>query len=250
MYKPTHNRPTHQPRVLLVGNPFVVEFHEAFRTVERCAYVELCADPKNASLYRGEWDVVLLLCPSPLSFKEEAEWLASLHANAKLVQLLGVWCEGEERTGQVVEGYQRVFWHQFAVWWNQTFGPSYQANLKPLVDARDQETRLAIESVLADQELAAVYEPQQIGIWVGSQLNGTESDRLWRFCQQMRRQKTPIIALLDFPRPETVRAALEIGAHTVLGKPIDLDLLKTAATRLVGKRANRSTRAARLLKAA
>jgi DNA-binding NarL/FixJ family response regulator len=67
-----------------------------------------------------------------------------------------------------------------------------------------------------------------IGIWDGGQLNDAEAEDLSRFCVDLRADCAPVIALLDFPRRDSVDRALQLGAAVVLGKPwLNANLLQT-----------------------
>jgi hypothetical protein len=66
------------------------------------------------------------------------------------------------------------------------------------------------------------------GIWEGGQLDHRELDRLAAFCASLAPRKSPVVALLDFPRHDRCEAAREIGAEAVLGKPWrNVDLITT-----------------------
>jgi DNA-binding response OmpR family regulator len=57
------------------------------------------------------------------------------------------------------------------------------------------------------------------GIWDGGQLDECEADALGSFCRMLRCDAAPVMALLDFPRRDSVDRALQIGATSVFGKP-------------------------------
>jgi DNA-binding response OmpR family regulator len=56
-------------------------------------------------------------------------------------------------------------------------------------------------------------------IWDGGQLCEFEERELSRLCAELAADRTPVVALLDFPRRDRVNRALEIGVSAVLGKP-------------------------------
>ena len=58
-------------------------------------------------------------------------------------------------------------------------------------------------------------------IFDGSDLHGEEIDQLRRLTNALGR--TPVIALLDFPRIEDERRAISAGAAAVLSKPFYID---------------------------
>jgi hypothetical protein len=74
------------------------------------------------------------------------------------------------------------------------------------------------------------------GIWEGGQLDAGEEARLGAFCDRLRRDGAPVIALLDFPRRDRVDRALELGASGVLGKPWETGALVGAIQRFGAQR--------------
>ena len=193
-----------------------------------------------ATLRGAESDLIVvqrdLPIPDPTPYGE----LARMASNGQLVQLLGAWCEGEERTGQVIDGFRRVFWHAWPLWWRGWLTKFLgRQRLRQrlcgatVAIAADIDTGHAIGDALAECGACCVplgasfgervlVGPPDAVIWNGSQLGGLEAERLRRWT---RGWPAPIVALLDFPRPETVVAAREIGVSAVLGKPCDSELL-------------------------
>jgi len=57
------------------------------------------------------------------------------------------------------------------------------------------------------------------GLWVGAQLNASEEFDLQRFCRRMSSSAAPVIAILDFPRHDSLQRALRAGASEVFGMP-------------------------------
>lgn len=99
----------------------------------------------------------------------------------------------------------------------------HQFYVVPSVPGKVSKTKDALEGQIA-------------GIWIGKQLSGSEAERLRGFCLGFQKSTTidsisgsnsvPVVALLDFPRRETVQSAQTIGAADVLGLPCDtLDLV-------------------------
>lgn len=237
------------PRVLWVGPRSGAEFEEPFRRVASaggCEHVEDIAPAVERLTDGGPVDLVLLACRRPLATTREAERLFAVAGDHTRAQLLGVWCEGEGRTGLVLDGVERVFWHAFPAWWESRLVDEVEpAALMPdetvgpiVVESGDRELAGALTEALGSLGRQAVWAPALSGdaarlvsrsaaavVWDGVQLGGAEADRLSRLGSVARRTGTPVIAMLDFPRPETVAAARELGAAWVVGKPIDVDQL-------------------------
>ncbi|MCH2595552.1 MAG: hypothetical protein MKZ95_07045 [Pirellulales bacterium] len=70
-----------------------------------------------------------------------------------------------------------------------------------------------------DQESGPPPQIIQGGIWDGGQLEPREFHQLQNFCQRIHTHKSPVVALLDFPRSEHIQRIREAGAQTVFGKP-------------------------------
>ncbi len=202
---------------------------------------------KNAAaaldhLHLGQkgFDLAVLACPRPLVTTDPAEAIREAHAPKPLVQLLGTWCEGEGRTGKPIEGVERLFWHAWPAWLSQ-WQDSHQMQeleqrLSGVVEVRSHDAEFAKSLVKAlGASQPAVWSPNRVHalspppaaiLWDGSQLDGREADDLFTTCQRASTTKTPVIALLDFPRPETVAAARAIGAAAVVGKPFSIERLQ------------------------
>ena len=156
----------------------------------------------------------------------------------------------EERTGKTVKGLTRIFWHAWRTWWSQwqeeefkTGSLTQQNSLvgETIVLATDGEMAGALREVFSDRGASSVWigrggrvpQPSFVqnptaAIWSGKQFSGREAESLRQLCGEMPSTKNgtaPVVALLDFPRPETVAAAMAVGAAVVLGKPVDEDLL-------------------------
>jgi DNA-binding NarL/FixJ family response regulator len=200
---------------------------------------------RDAQFVETNADLTVLACPRPLVETATAQALLEEAGADHFVQLLGVWCEGEGRTGKVVTGAERVFWHAWPAWqlrWlesrtaNATASPLPQSLPQPLpklvrIDTPDGELAKALVASLAAEDIAAVWSRTSLAtnadaiVWDGAQLSGREADHLGAVCWAARHWQTPVIALLDFPRPETVAACRTLGAAAVLGKPFTTELL-------------------------
>lgn len=189
----------------------------------------------EARLVDGDADLTVLACPRPLV--DTATALSIAAASDDFVQLLGVWCEGEGRTGRTIDGAERVFWHAWPTWW-RTWLANRSDSQKTIalprlvsIDTPDGELAKALVAALGDEGIVATWSRMaptadaDMVLWDGAQLNGREANRLAAVTAAARRRRTPVVALLDFPRPETVAAARAIGAAGVVGKPFDGALL-------------------------
>jgi hypothetical protein len=75
----------------------------------------------TASISLGERppELVLLAQPRPGSVDQLAiEELRRLAPLVRVVVVAGSWCEGELRTGRLLSGVIRLYWHEFEAWWH------------------------------------------------------------------------------------------------------------------------------------
>lgn len=162
--------------------------------------------------------------------------LASLPAeypSVRFVQLLGPWCEGEGRTGQTLDGFERQFWDHPRDCVACPIDRRLVDRRLVIVASRSSETVAAIGAALAHARVrvtsakAWAGEAPLAAVWEGTQLSGSEAASLGELRRHLP-HGTPLVALLDFPRRDTVAAAKQLGATTVLRKPYDLEALHSA----------------------
>ena len=188
----------------------------------------------------------------------QVEALRRRYPLAGVVSLLGSWCEGQSRTGQPIPGVERLYWHEFPIWWRRQRKlrsegrcADWARPISPDVIARFSRAMLFRESMkspglivlstprwetadaLADLLRNAGYsivwqQPGRCslqvrgavaGIWEGGQLDDRNAYELAAFCRRLSCDTAPVIALLDFPRRDRVERARQLGAAFVLGKP-------------------------------
>jgi hypothetical protein len=184
---------------------------------------------------------------------ERLESLRRVSPLAGIVVLAGSWCEGEPRTGHPWPGVHRLYWYEFPGWWRRQLilraagycpdwcRPEQQRNsilaaprnnapqpLGFILLNADPSTSDALAGILHRAGYASVRATGAISrstrgataaIWDGGQLCKDEEKELSRLCTTLAADRTPVVALLDFPRRDRVERAMEIGASAVVGKP-------------------------------
>ena len=259
-------------RSLVVGNTGRREFREACAAMraQRPVIEAPGIDAACAILAGSEdvFDVIVVAEDCPGQYSEETiDRLRRLAPLARVVGLLGSWCEGESRTGRPWPASIRVYWHQ----WLPRFGrESARLDAGILgswslpVTAGEDERMLA----LADEPFPkragriAIYSPEfAMQDWLGEACrragystvwlrgNGpyagssavagifdagdgdAEYETLRRLTADLR--PAPVIALLGFPRVEDRDRALAAGATAVLSKPLLLEDLYWQLDRLI-----------------
>jgi len=168
---------------------------------------------------------------------------------AGFVALVGSWCEGEMRTGKPWPGVERLYWYQFPSWWKRQLAlraagrcPDWARREEPrlriatrqnagliAINAGYRDTANAIADVLQRAGYSTVCQSAGrpgatlrgavAGIWDGGHLNEREAEQLSKVCRRLAIEGTPVAALLDFPRRDSIDRALRLGAACVLGKP-------------------------------
>lgn len=260
--------------ILLVGDTDRPEFIQARATLKGLGRVVGAADAQAAAAALAEAehtpDLIVLAQAFPGQFSHNAvNRLRRLAPLARVIGLLGSWCEGETRTGQPWPATIRLYWHQWS--------PRAEREIAQLRDGACSTWALPVtvseeERLLrsADQPLApregliaictADFEMQD---WLSSACKQRGYSAVWLRPEQPRRVEgaaaaifdchqcrgeelrslgqlaatlgpVPIIALLSFPRTDDRDRALEGGASAVLSKPLLVDDLFWEIDRLLG----------------
>ncbi|MCX7427176.1 MAG: hypothetical protein NTW96_16310 [Planctomycetia bacterium] len=252
-----------RPTILLVGDTRRREFREADAALERVGDVARAADIEAAVgvLEEGRVapDVIVVAQAQPGQFAPEAvDRLRRLVPLARVLGLLGSWCEGESRTGEPWPATIRLYWHQWL--------PQCDRELGRLLDGRGSawalpatatdEERLLAQSVdpaprrqglialcvrrfeMHDWLATACRRQGYSTVWLrpgepirvdgvrsavfdGTDCGPDEVVQIERLSAELR--PAAILAILDFPRIEDHDRALAAGAAAVLSKPLLLD---------------------------
>ena len=167
---------------------------------------------------------------------------------ARVVQLLGSWCEGEERSGQPIAGVKRVYWHQWRSQLPLALGlegtdaaeiylPRTASDadwLEASLERRPTDRRLSVAvvthraatyDVLADALQAGGFTP----VWQRPSQPLAATDAAAILCDGWlcdvelstaaeSRQPAKIL-LLDFPRLEDQQRAEAAGYFAVVSRP-------------------------------
>jgi len=232
------------------------------------AAIDRCQSPSTPP------ELVLLAQPLPGYYRQQdVDRLQQAAPLARIVVVAGTWCEGELRTGTRLTGVLRLYWYEFAPWW-QTARERAAAGLCPpwsvpfdtpqagrcldsarkmrpakvAIDAVDYSFFESLSAALGGYGLAAEWQARgqsarleaAAGIWDGGQLDRREVTQLADFCRRFAAREAPVVALLDFPRVEHREQASAAGAATVLGKPVVVEELVGALAAGLGDEPARS----------
>ena len=185
---------------------------------------------------------------------------------ARVVVLLGSWCEGETRSGVPVPGVHRLYWHEArqavprelaALEAGRVSGWSWPAMAAPfaapiptkrgrgLVVVFSGSVVMAQAVCLALREAGwntAIAQPSGAAqmilgaeaiVWdVAADSEGADAE--WETLQT-RFAGLPMVAICGFPRPEDVAHLRSMGVDVVVGKPFQVADLVAAVERVVAE---------------
>lgn len=249
--------------ILLIGDTSRAEFRDAVAGLRSAGRLDapdgLAAAEDPLRTGQAAPDAIVLAQSFPGQFTPEAvDRLRRLAPLARVLGLLGSWCEGEMRTGRPWPGAIRVYWHQWPARAAQELarladgdGSSWALP----VTASEEERALVAADVPIEPRSGAVAvrspefemqawlaeacrrrgystawlrpgevpEPDRFaaGVFDAVECDGAELAELRRFSEALR--PAPVIALLDFPRAEDRDRALTAGAAAVLSKPLAVE---------------------------
>ncbi|MCE9554290.1 MAG: hypothetical protein K8T91_13065 [Planctomycetes bacterium] len=249
-------------RTLLIGDFAGAEFAPVVETLTESCRIQFATNLADAimQLAAGDLsvDAIVLAWPYPGAFSAwEIHRLRRAAPLARQLAVLGSWCEGEGRSGEIIPGLIRTVWHQ----WTASWAAEFQArNMKQLpswclpettgdeerllarstrhrppssgliaIASRQFETAELYSAVCGKQgystvwlsggeDLVRIGRPTAI-VWDG------DANRLSELSEMHHQSSAPMVALIDFPRADDVRRATEAGAVAVLGRPMPWDCL-------------------------
>jgi hypothetical protein len=253
--------------VLFLGDPHRTEFQQARASLNSWrAVTEFAdADAAIAALSEGHVvpDVIVVAEAFPGQFSHRTvDGLRRLAPLARILGLMGSWCEGEMRSGSPWPATARTYWHQWPMRCSRQFrhlatGEACSWTLPPT--ATDEE-RLLIDATQDELDgmaprsgaVAIHSRSREMADWLSAACRSRGYAAIWQRDLSSARvegatagifdagdfsddehaalhgfvaalQPAPVIALLSFPRIENHRAALSAGAAAVLSKPVAVE---------------------------
>ncbi|MBM3999868.1 MAG: hypothetical protein FJ297_10075 [Planctomycetes bacterium] len=261
------------PHAVVVGDHRASEFAAALRWLEDRVVVTRLDSLDASNAYQAALEgrpVDLLVLAQSRPGQVDADALARLHRAfplARVVGLLGSWCEGETRSGTPWPGVPRLAWHQFVTRlereWLAPSGPLATWSLPRTATNADRlAASRATHRPIGSRGLAvvrasqfAVYEGLDASLrsdgwstvwWAPhSPLQRVRADALvwdlatigngeldaFRMARRML-DDAPAIVIAGFPRLDDHQAFSEAGAASVIAKPYELDDLLASLARL------------------
>lgn len=251
------------PHIVWIGEVDDAAGRTAFESLTQSATVTRWEEAQGIAA-SGRWlpcDLIVVAAarwgqiePSALA---QARWTWPL---AGVIELAGMWCEGEGRAGRGIPGalrvYQRdwpAFWMGQLAHWRQGESPVWSLPVAMGEEDRALERKLPqsivprsaavcsagpkLAALISDALLAAGLSPFQVSdvqksldaeliVWDIGQAGGDSSSQVR--AARLANPTASIVLLADFPRSDFTRQWLDAGATVVLGKPFYLDELVTA----------------------
>ena len=267
-------QPLNSARVLLTGDFQRPEFQAAVTWLRTTADVDSCANLHDATEHLGQMnaDPHLLVVAQSYPDQFSARQIEQLHRTAplaRIVALLGSWCEGEARSGRPWPGVMRIYWHQFESRLSPLLGeyPDFQtiANLPRTSSNTEQlggghvphsgqyRGLVAIRTSIYNDYEALGESLGQIGysnvwlndvgwrdlprataiVWDGSYWDGSnpaQTAELRHLCDA-----APVIALMNFPRHHEVLHLREAGVSAIVSRPFLIDDLQYQIDRMASR---------------
>lgn len=194
--------------ILCVGLADRSEFREVLPSLKAWGTVIEAPNTREAVSQLGQEsltpDVIIIVQSYPGEFTDaqidELRWVAPL---ARLVAVLGTWCEGEMRSGTPWSGAVRVYWHQWA--------PHCQQELKRLVEGRESLWSLPPTACEEERCLAIAARPKPKGgglveivteqydifDWLAAACRDRGYEPRWRRSGDEAQTDAPVVVLFD-----------------------------------------------------
>lgn len=243
------------PSVMIVGDAE----HADFCAVRSFLRHHAATLPGDASTSNGPQHLLLFQARPGQTSQCVVERAYRAFPLAKMLAIVGSWCEGEMRSGQPWHGVERVYWYNAVPRLMQLFREDWrQWSPRTETPAERIERSLQLAPPLTTGRAAAIvattraaFEPLADACGVGGfasrwvrnieQLEGAPELILWDVndaadphlqteVQRAARRWTAArrVVLAHFPRHSDVAHLHTIGATEVLGKPLQLTDLLTA----------------------
>ena len=181
--------------VLFVGDAERSEFREACSALDASGCVVRVGDAASAEeLLRDDRiapEVIVLAQAYPSQFSHDAvDRLRRLAPLARIVGLLGSWCEGEMRTGKPWPATLRMYWHQWPAGCDQQFARMRQGACStwalPITATDEERLLLAAEQPTTTepratgQGLIAIFTPRfEMQDWLSSACRERGYSTVW-----------------------------------------------------------------------
>jgi hypothetical protein len=262
-----------KPNVLLVGDGKHPEFAEAVDLLGRQTDLQVAPAVPSALAHidavASPPDLVVVAQSRAGQFSDgQISVLRRAVPLARIVALLGSWCEGEARTGRPWPGTTRLYWHQWVPWFARelqrlsdgkcpTWGLPVTATADEMINFSLDDTPPSSGGLIAirarqgcsydaladacrsagyatvwlrDDQHVQVQGPTAV-IWDDTHCGDAQAAGIAAVAAAVR--PAPVVAMFHFLRFADRKRALAAGATAALSKPILIDHLFWYLNRLV-----------------
>lgn len=215
----------------------------AFETTEQLHFAWRLARHHDAAESMAPAAVVWLQSRSGEFAQAEIEATQQLDPLARSIVIAGCWSEGEPRSGRLLTGVTRLYWHQGAAALLQTLShDEVEPNLASCWIAVHAPRQLDYEGLARCCQSLGQRTIWQADHWpaVSSEpalriFAGWSSWEAWQSQSSRSSPAAPTILLLPFPRPDDFERAQAAGIARVIAQPGGLSDLQRAIAAATAK---------------
>ncbi len=239
------------PTVWIAGDFGEADFDPAVTWLREAAHCDVITSSSQLPPREAAPTAIVVFQARPGSITErDVERLHNLAPLARLTVVAGPWCEGELRSGRPAQGVARILWHQWKLRLPRELGilpqgPSAAASrartLTPVdrllqslalpVGRQRRHGRAAIYAARRDRFESLADLCSTAGFQALLQAAGLPPAKNAAICLLdgwaslpadccQNRSESPLILLLDWPRPCDIDRAEQHGIRHVLGQPL------------------------------
>lgn len=250
-----------RPNVWMIGDWRQTEFAPAAEYLRRETDLILLTGIHEALTTWDEPDLVLLVASRPGRFSAaEVERLHRRAPLARLIALLGGWCEGEVRSGHPWPGVSRIYAHQWQARlprelqaWQPRTATELDRLLTSWPGAKSQRQLVGVATAQRTMFEALANACRPFGkdaVWLLPSLplpvqhvDAIIHDATFDLARELevmselrdRLRNPPTLLLLDYPREHDLMRASRAGAAAVLARPYLIADLADEIERIIGK---------------
>ncbi len=248
-------------RSLIMGDCARREFRDCLEVLAEQTVLQYASGTSCAAIGEEEPDLIVLLASRPGEYSHDfVESLRQQAPLARMIGLLGTWCEGEMRTGRPWPAVPRLYWHQGANWLKRELAllalgsagalslpltATEEERLPQFSNAGKEQPGTQIEIFSRSPAMAEMLAEacQALGYGVCRRLGSGGAARagivagIWEETLSSPAELAriaaddpgiPWIAVVGFPRLEDVLQLQAAGVAGILSKPLLLDDLRIA----------------------
>lgn len=234
-------------RVIFIGDESHHEFREPLAWLREYCELTICetidATLQVPPISPEHADAIILGQTQPAQVqRSDVERLRIRASQARLIRLLGGWCEGELRSSHDALGVEAFYWHQFFGRVADELAPNKRSTTASglvVIRTVSRDSYEAISGVCDALGYSTAWvQPEQppfatsaiAGIWDCRNAISADCKLLTDFVERLT--TAPVIALLGFPRNEDWESAFSCGASAVVSKPFSNDGLANTLARV------------------